>query len=104
MPCPTCSFIKYDDVLCGSPAMRGTDYCYHHTRQMVDAYYGARARRRRSTCRIDLPPLDNLRDINLALGQLMNALAADTIDVRRAKAMLAALRMASDELRRPPTS
>jgi hypothetical protein len=54
MPYPTCNFIKYDDVLCGSPALRGQDYCYHHTRQLHDAYYGARALARGEACRIQL--------------------------------------------------
>lgn len=101
MLCPTCNFLKYDGVLCGSPAMHGKDYCYHHTRQMTSAYYGARARRRRSVCRLALPALEDRRAIQHMLSQIVQALANDTIDYRRATAMLAALRMASADLDRP---
>jgi hypothetical protein len=101
MPCPTCNFLKYDNVLCGSPAMRGQDYCYHHHRQMRDAMYGARAQRRRYEVRLDLPALDNFPAIHRMLSQVLAALAADTIDYRRASAMISALRFASAQLRNP---
>ncbi len=101
MPYPTCNFIKYDDVLCGSPALRGQDYCFHHTRQIHDAYYGARARRRRSEVQFTLPALDDFESIHETLQWVADSLAADTIDYRRASAMLTALRMASAELRNP---
>jgi len=101
MSCPTCSHRKADGVLCGSPALHGQRFCYFHTRQRRDATYGARARRRHSTLRFDLPPLDDMRAIQGLLSQLVGALAADTIDYRRATAMLSALRFASSELRNP---
>lgn len=101
MPYPTCSFIKHDDVPCGSPALRGGDYCYFHTRQITDAGYAARVRRRRHECRFTLPALDDRRAIQEMLNQLLDALCTDTIDYRRADAMLKALRMAERELSHP---
>ena len=101
IPYPTCSFIKHNDVPCGSPALRGGKYCYHHTRQITDARYGAHARRRRYEVRFDLPPLDDRRAIQDMLNYVFAALCSDTIDYRRATAMLAALRMASNDLDRP---
>jgi hypothetical protein len=101
MPYRTCSFIKYDDVLCGSPALRGGHYCYHHTRQMTDALSGARAHRRRYEVRFTLPALDNRRSIQDMLNYVFAHLCADTIDYRRAAAMLTALRMAERELSHP---
>ena len=101
MPYPTCNFLKYDDVLCGSPALHGKEYCYFHHRQMHDAMYGARAHRRRYEVRLDLPALDDPRSIHHVLCQVFAALSADTIDYRRASAMLSALRFASAELRNP---
>ena len=101
MSCPTCNHRKADGVLCGSPALHGQKFCYFHTRQRHDAMYGARARRRHSTIRFDLPPLDDMHVIQDLLSQLMSALCSDTIDYRRATAMLSALRMASSELRNP---
>ena len=100
MPCPTCSHRKIDGVPCGSPALHGGKYCYFHTRQLICAYYGARARRRSSTTRFALPPLDDFRTINYMLWKVGNAIASNTIEPRRADAMISALRMASAELRR----
>jgi len=100
MPYRTCNFIKHDDVLCGSPAMRGREYCYFHYHQIHDASYGARARRRRYQVRFALPPLEDPWAIQDMLSQVAGALAADTIDPRRADAMISALRLASAELRR----
>jgi hypothetical protein len=101
MSCPICTFRKPDGVRCGSPALYGHNYCYFHTRGYRDAMHGARARRRYSTVRFALPPLGDMRSIQDVLSQLVGALAADTIDYRRATAMLSALRMASRELRNP---
>ena len=101
MFCPICTYRKPDGVRCGSPAQHGHNYCYFHTREHRTAMYGARARRRYSTVRFALPPLDDMSVIQDLLSQVAGALAADTIDYRRATAMLSALRMASAELRNP---
>ena len=101
MSCPTCCHRKDDGILCGSPALHGQKFCYFHSRQRREAIYGARAHRRHSTVRFALPPLDDPYVIHDLLEQLMFALASDTIDYRRASAMLSALRFASSELRNP---
>src|SRR5215469_15189578 len=96
MSCPTCRHRKSDGILCGSPALHGQKYCFFHSRQRRDAVYGAKARRRHSVCRLDLPALDDPDAIHTALSQLIAALAADTIDYRRAGVMLSTLRFASN--------
>ena len=101
MSCPICNFRKPDGVRCGSPALNGHNYCYFHTRAYRDATRGARARRRYSTRRFALPPLDDMRVIQDLLSQILGGLCDDTIDYQRATAMLSALRMASSELRNP---
>jgi hypothetical protein len=99
MPYPTCGFIKHDDVPCGSPALRGGKFCYHH-RQIHDASYQVRARRRRYESRFSLPALDDHGAIRGMLKYVLGALCSDTIDYRRASAMLTALRMAEREFDR----
>jgi hypothetical protein len=101
MPYPTCSFIKHDDVPCGSPALRGGKFCYHHHRQINDASYQVRARRRRYESRFALPALDDRGAIQDMLNYVLGALCSDTIDYRRASAMLTALRMAERDLDHP---
>lgn len=100
MPYPTCSFIKYDGILCGSPALRGGDYCYFHTRQMASARLVARDHRRRYELRLALPPLGDRRAIQDMFSQVVAALGANTIDYRRAAAIVTALRLALSELNR----
>jgi len=79
MSCPICSYLKPNGVRCGSPAQHGHNYCYFHTREHRTAMYGARARRRYSTVRFDLPPLDDMNVIQDLLSQVAGALASDTI-------------------------
>jgi len=102
MPYPSCSHRKDDGVPCGSPALHGQKCCYLHTRQRRDAIYRSRAHRRRYERRFTLPALDNPRAIQDLLWQVAGALAADTIDYRRASGMLSAVHTAPAELRRPP--
>ena len=101
MSCPTCSHRKADGILCGSPALHGQRFCYFHTRQRREAIYGARARRRHSEVRFTMPPLDDFQSIHEMLQVVFDALCTDTIDYRRASAMLSTLKFASNELRNP---
>ncbi len=101
MSVPICRHRKADGTRCGSPALRGEKVCYFHTRQRRDAILGARAHRRRYECQFTLPALDDPRTIQHLLSQIFGALMKDTIDPRRASAMLTALRMAMNELYNP---
>ena len=102
MPYPTCDFLKADGVLCGFPALHSAKYCYFHTRQLTSYHYGARARHRRSTCRLDLRALDDRRAIQDMFNQLFAALCSDSIEHRRASAMRTALRRTEKQLSCPP--
>jgi hypothetical protein len=101
MPCPTCSHRKADGVLCGSPALRGQTLCYFHHRGHQRREQLARVRRRAETLRLHLPPLDTLWGVQVALAEVIDALAAHRIDPERAGAILFALQQASLHLREP---
>jgi hypothetical protein len=62
-----------------------------------------RSTRSPSPLRSSLHPsaLDDFQSIHEMLQEVVGALCSDTIDYRRASAMLTALRMASAELRNP---
>src|SRR5271165_5097259 len=90
----TCDHLKKEDgVLCGSPALRGKKLCYFHQRDHKRTQYAAGVIRRAQT--LHLPPLETLHDIQAALFEVIDALAANRIDPNRAGALLFALQQAS---------
>ena len=95
----TCDHLKQDGVLCGSPALRGQKLCYFHQRDHQRVQQLARLRRRAET--LHLPPLETLQDVQLALFEVIDALATNTIDHKRASALLFALQQASLVHREP---
>ncbi len=101
MSCPTCGHRKADGVLCGSPALRGKQFCYFHQRDLDHSHQRARTRRRAANFQLHFPPLETLTDVQIALFEVMDALAANCIEPRRASALLFALQQASLHLRRP---
>ena len=92
----TCDHLKDDGVLCGSPALRAKKLCYFHQRDHQRLQQFARIRRRAET--LHLPPLGTLHDIQAALFEVIDALAANRIDPNRAGALLFALQQASRHL------
>ena len=95
----TCSHRKPDGVLCGSPALRGQKLCYFHQRDHQRSQQLARLRRRAETLR--LPSIETLQDVQVALAEVIDALAANRIDHKRASALLFALQQASLQHRVP---
>ncbi len=101
MSCPTCGHRKADGILCGSPALRGKQLCYFHQRDLDRSQQRARLRRRAESLQLHFPPMETMTDVQIALFEVMEALAADCIEPRRASALLFALQQASLHLRRP---
>ena len=99
MSYPTCDHLKQDGIVCGSPALRGQKLCYFHQRDNQRSQHLAQIRRRAQT--LHLPPLETLQQIQIALVEVITALAADRIEPQRASALLFALQQASVHLRMP---
>jgi hypothetical protein len=81
---------------CGSPAMNGEKFCYHHhrTRRPI-----ADARLRRARRNAFAMPTPNSRaEIQDSLGRLIAHVAGNDIDLRRAGLLLYALQLASTNL------
>ena len=81
-PIPQCEHIKADGIRCGSPAMRDSHQCYHHSRQLV---------RRMS------PMEAAIRDPrlqNAALSDIIRDLVDHRIDAKTAGVMLYCLQLA----------
>ena len=100
-----CSHLKSDEVVCGSPALRGKTLCYFHQRDAERAQrivqQRARVRRRAQIAQLRLPPLETVQDIQFALFDVLDALAANRIEPQRASALLFGLQQASQHLRNP---
>ncbi len=91
-----CRHIFTDGRRCGSPCLRGEPFCYYHhtTRKPVANPHQRRARHAAFT----LPLPEDHSAIQAAIGILLQRLAANHIDLRRARLLLYALRIASANL------
>src|SRR5438270_12644848 len=84
----TCTHIKISGIRCGSPSLRGQQFCYYHQRM----HRGVRTPPESS-----LHPLACIEDresIQAALAEVINALLRNTIDMKRAALILRALHIA----------
>ncbi len=90
----TCTHIKVTGLRCGSPALRGERFCYFHQRMVR----GVRTPPNQRLHPIAL--IENEEAIQASLMEVMNALARNTIDPRRAELMLRALNAAIRNVRR----
>ena len=80
-----CTHIKVTGVRCGSPALRGEQFCYFHQRMIRGVQIP-------STSRLHPVALvENEEAIQASLMEVINALARNTIDLRRADLILKAL-------------
>jgi hypothetical protein len=84
-----CQHIKVTGIPCGSPALRGEQFCYFHQRMLRGVKTPPNAR---------LHPIALIEDeesIRASLMEVINALARNHIDLRRADLILKALYIAS---------
>lgn len=100
-----CEHIKTNGEFCGSPALRGRNYCYFHLTNI-----GRRLRAERKHDRgeaqspeaavaaLDLPPFEDSNAIQISLMQVVDALLHNRIDTKRAGLVLYALQTASSNL------
>lgn len=86
---------------CGSPALKGEYYCYHHhlkhykraNRVLIDP----------EVTRMELPVIEDRASIFVALTAVIHRLAENTIDTRRAGQMIYGLQLALRALEPPRT-
>lgn len=93
-----CRHIFTDGHRCGSPCLRGEELCYYHhtTRKPVT---GARRRRSRRSA-FDLPLPEDRSAIQSSIGQVLQRIASNDLDSRRAGLLLYGLQIASLNLPR----
>src|SRR5579864_2550859 len=84
----SCTHIKVSGIRCGSPTLRGEQFCYFHQRMMRGVRTPPQAR---------LHPIALIEDeasIQAALMEVINALMRNTIELKRANLILRALHIA----------
>jgi hypothetical protein len=94
-----CRHIFTDGHRCGSPCLRGEDLCYYHHTTRKPAQHPRTCRGRRSTFEIPLP--EDRSAIQHSIGQVLQRIAANDIDPRRAGLLLYGLQIASLNLPKP---
>lgn len=97
----TCNHLKEDGVPCGSPALRRKKFCYYHLRDHRRSQYSAGLLRRADILGPRLPRMNSLEDIQLALGEVLNAIASHSVSLNRAGRILFDLQQATTSLCQP---
>ena len=100
----TCDHLKEDGVPCGSPALRGKKLCYYHQRDHKRRQYSASIIRRADVLGPRLPRMKSLGEVQAALYEVMQAIAAHRVSHRRAGRILFDLEQAAVPLRNPNSS
>ena len=98
----TCDHLKEDGVYCSSPALRDQRYCYFHLNLRARRVQAARARLHGDSRRFQMPILDNMHAVQAGIQQVVDALADDRIDNRRAGLLLYALQQTASGLKSTP--
>lgn len=85
----SCTHIKVTGIRCGSPALRGEQFCYFHQRMV-------RGVRLPSESRIHpLALIESPESIQASLMEVLNAIARNNIDLKRATLLLRGLSIAA---------
>src|SRR6202163_3738041 len=89
-----CTHIKVTGVRCGSPALRGEQFCYFHQRMVRGVATPPKARLH------PIAQIESEEAIQASLMEVINALARNSIDLKRAELLLRALHIAVRNARR----
>ena len=100
-----CEHIMSNGQFCGSPALRGRNYCYFHLTHIGRQICAERAYERLSTAGGDspdapfsLPALEDANSVQIGLMQVMDAILHNRLDSKRAGLLLYGLQTASSNL------
>jgi hypothetical protein len=84
----TCTHIKISGVRCGSPSLRGEQFCYYHQRMHRGVRTPPQSRLHPLAC------IEDKESIQAALAEVINALLRNTIEMKRATLIIRALHIA----------
>ncbi len=95
----TCNHLYDTGGTCNSAAVKDRDYCAFHLGYRVRQLRSAQARARMERFDLHLPPIESMATVLSAVNQLVEAVAADMIDLKRADFLLKSLRFAAQALK-----
>ncbi len=95
----TCKHLYDTGGTCNSAAVKDHDYCVFHLRHRARQLRRAQARARMERFDLKLPPIESMSTVLSAVNQLVEAVAADMIDLKRADFLLKSLRFAAQALK-----
>jgi hypothetical protein len=95
----TCNHLHDTGERCNSAAAVNRDYCVIHLRHRARQLRIAQARARNERFDLKLPPIESMSAVLSALNQIVEAVAADMIDLKRADFLLKSLRFAAQALK-----
>lgn len=95
----TCHHIKANGTCCQSPALKNEDYCFFHTAQRHRIRRQRRAERQSLRTPLQLPLLEDAESIQIAIGDVLNALVVGRIDYKTAGLLLYGLQTAASNIR-----
>jgi hypothetical protein len=99
MPVKRCHYLKADGTSCQSPPLRGEKYCHSHLRFKGRPVRTWRGRRSDTPDRLLVPPPKDLREHQIRLTRVIQAVAENRMDLDRAGRVLYALEQIGAKLR-----
>jgi len=100
MPQPTtCHHVLASGALCQAAPLRNRDYCRFHLQQIGRRMRAARLRARHQAPLLNLPLLEDLYSVQVALMQLADAIAYRAIEPQHARLLTTVLRLAMQNLK-----
>jgi hypothetical protein len=95
----TCRHVLANGALCQAASLRNREYCRFHLQQIGRRMKAARARARHQAPLLQLPLLEDLYSVQVALMQLADAIAWREIEPQYARLLTTVLRLAMQNLK-----
>jgi hypothetical protein len=94
-----CEYLKPNGEFCGSPALRGRDYCHWHLICIARRLRAEKQEATQDRTPLELPPLEDANSVQLAVMMVIDAMLRNRISPRMSSHLLYALQIASSNLK-----
>ncbi len=94
-----CEYLKPNGEFCGSPALRGRDYCHWHLTCVARRLHAEKQEATQDRTPLELPPLEDANSVQLAVMMVIDAMLRQRIGPRISGQLLYALQIASSNLK-----
>jgi len=94
-----CEYLKPNGEFCGSPALRGRDYCHWHLTCVARRLSAEKQEATQDRTPLELPPLEDANSVQLAVMMVIDAMLHNRVGPRMSGHLLYALQIASSNLK-----